>query len=134
MTIDYTTWGGDPAQQKRRASMQLAGERPSYHLELAWRGVHLGLTGRGNTPAREFANAIDAAVEALKMGAPAGELDLAAGRDAGRGLPDVTEPGLLATWRAIIAAVETEALARYAALSNSAAQIEAIASMEVSPA
>ena len=132
-TTDYTTWGGDEAQRRRRASMQLAEERPSYWLELAWRGIHLGMTGRGNVPEREFANAIDAAVKALEMGAPAGDLDLAAGHDAGRGLPDVTEPGLLATWRAIIAAVQTEALARYAALSNSAAMDEAQASMEISP-
>ncbi len=133
MQTDYTTWGGDPAQQRRRASMQIAEERPSYWLELAWRGVHLGLTGRGNVPEREFANAIDAAVKALEMGAPAAELDLAAGRDAGRGLPEASQPGLLAAWRAIIAAIETEALSRYASISNAAATDEAIASMEVSP-
>ena len=128
MTIDYTTWGGDEAQQKRRRAMAMQHESPTYWLNLAERAFIFAMRGTGNVPDKELSNIVGFLVQAAEYG---GTVDALSERLTPR-IEAEPEP-LAEIWRAVAVALETLAQQRIMA-HNSAAQIEAIASMEVSPA
>lgn len=90
--------------------------KPETHVRGAVESMIIGMNGTGNSPARCFANSVDAAIEALRRGLPADELDLmpAAGR-----LP--SEENIVMTWRIIASALEGEAVRRWREMEAAAA-------------
>ena len=82
--------------------------KPEKHVAAAVESLVVGMTGRGNTPANCFANAVDAAVVALKRGLPIDELDLmpALGR-----LP--ADERIITAWRIVASGIEGEAVRRW---------------------
>ena len=127
----FETSGGDPAQQKRREAMFSEYERPQYWLGLAERAFVHSMRKTGNQPDREMSNIVGFLVKAAEYGADAGNGFLSA-QLAKR--IEAEPPDLAEIWRAVAVALEVLAQQRIVALSNEAAKIEAIASMEVSPA
>lgn len=130
MATDFTIMGGDAQQQERRRRQQLETERPQYWLGMAERAFLFGMRGHGNQPDIELSNCVGFLVRAVEYGAdPSGGFlseQLANRIDA--------EPAHLAKiWRSVAVALELMAQQRIVA-HNSAAQDEAIASMEQVPA
>lgn len=87
---------------------QIDDAKPEKHVAAAVESLIVGMTGRGNTPANCFANAVDAAVVALKRGLPIDELDLmpALGR-----LP--ADERIIMAWRIVASGIEGEAVRRW---------------------
>lgn len=82
--------------------------KPEKHVAAAVESLIVGMTGRGNTPALCFANAVDAALQALRRGLPVDELDLmpALGR-----LP--ADERIITAWRIVASGIEGEAVRRW---------------------
>ena len=82
--------------------------KPDKHVADAVEALIVGMTGRGNTPAVCFANAVDSALQALRRGLPIDELDLmpALGR-----LP--ADERIITAWRIVASGIEAEAVRRW---------------------
>ena len=87
---------------------QIDDAKPEKHVAAAVESLIVGMTGRGNTPAACFANAVDAALQALRRGLPVDELDLmpALGR-----LP--ADERIITAWRIVASGIEGEAVRRW---------------------
>lgn len=87
---------------------QIDEQKPEKHIGAAQESLWVGMNGNGNTPAHCFANAVDAALQALRRGLPVDELDLmpALGR-----LP--ADERIIMAWRTIASAIEGEAVRRW---------------------
>lgn len=96
---------GEPNQLRQ---WQIDELKPDKHVADARGSLWVGMNGNGNTPAACFANAVDAALQALRRGLPVDELDLmpALGR-----LP--ADERIIMAWRTIASSIEGEAVRRW---------------------
>lgn len=87
---------------------QIDDAKPEKHIAAAQESLWVGMNGNGNTPAHCFANAVDAALQALRRGLPIDELDLmpALGR-----LP--ADERIILAWRIVASGIEGEAVRRW---------------------